>query len=142
MKKYVVTTRQNLRQLCIDHDWFTAGDNEQYEKLFYANEHPEDYSLKDIASIIWVCSDCERINILGQLYMEMMEYWSVIFNISIPYKKVYRFWNVYGEIMECTFQHFMDIFSDPDVDDWNYDTMTMIDTADEREVVWKSGEEE
>ena len=60
MKTYSVTTRENLRGLCIKHDWFTCGTCEQYEKLFYANEHGA--TIEEIATIIWVCSDnwCRR----------------------------------------------------------------------------------
>lgn len=38
-KMYTVTTASALRQLCIKNNWFTCGSNEQYEKLFYANEN-------------------------------------------------------------------------------------------------------
>lgn len=61
MKNYTVTTRENLRLLCIRHDWFTCGSIEQYEKLFYANENG--CPLEEIATIIWLCSDedwCRR----------------------------------------------------------------------------------
>lgn len=61
MTNYTITTRENLRQLCIRHDWFTCGSNEQYEKLFYANEHG--CPLEEIATIIWLCTDdswCRR----------------------------------------------------------------------------------
>lgn len=55
MDTYAVTTRENLRSLCIAHNWFTGGTNEQYEKMFYANENG--FLLSDVAIIIWVCSD-------------------------------------------------------------------------------------
>lgn len=38
MKNYSVATPERLRSLCIRKQWFTHGTNEQYEKLFYANE--------------------------------------------------------------------------------------------------------
>jgi hypothetical protein len=56
--KYSVTTKEALRRACIDNNWFTAGTNEQYEKLFYANENG--CPLEEIATIIWLCSDDER----------------------------------------------------------------------------------
>lgn len=65
--KYTVTTRENLIQLCIKNNWFTCGRCEQYEKLFYANEHGA--SIEEIATIIWLCSSeehCSR-NILSAL---------------------------------------------------------------------------
>lgn len=58
---YSVTTNANLRNLCIKHNWFTDGSCEQYEKLFYANEHG--CPIEEIATIIWLCSDenwCRR----------------------------------------------------------------------------------
>lgn len=61
MKNYTVTTRENLRSLCIAHNWFTCGSWEQYEKLFYANENFR--PIEEIATIIWLCSDdnwCRR----------------------------------------------------------------------------------
>jgi len=74
MKNYTVTTRENLRLLCINHNWFTGGTNKQYEKLFYANEHG--YLLEEIATIIWLCSDenwCRR-DILSILTDEKRSY--------------------------------------------------------------------
>ena len=61
MKKYTVTTRESLRLLCIKHNWFTCGSNEQYEKMFYANENG--CPIEEVATIIWLCSDdnwCRR----------------------------------------------------------------------------------
>ena len=58
MKKYTVTTNESLRLLCIKHDWFTQGSNEQYRKLFYANENG--CPIEEIATIIWICSDSEK----------------------------------------------------------------------------------
>lgn len=68
MKKYSVTTFEELRSLCIRKNWFTCGTNRQYEKLFYANEHG--CPIEEIATIIWLCSDdslhCRR-DILEEL---------------------------------------------------------------------------
>ena len=55
MKKYTVTTNEDLRLLCIKNNWFTCGSNEQYEKLFRANEGLA--TIEEIATIIWICSD-------------------------------------------------------------------------------------
>lgn len=67
MRKYSVTSPFSLRELCIDHNWFTCGSNNQYTKLFYANEHG--CPIEEIATIIWLCSDdeCRRADILDIL---------------------------------------------------------------------------
>lgn len=48
-------SNSTLRNLCIENDWFTGGDIEQYEKLFQLNvvEAP----IEQIATAIWMCSD-------------------------------------------------------------------------------------
>lgn len=64
MKKYSITTPDELRRLCIKNNWFTCGSNRQYDKLFYANENG--CPIEEIATIIWLCSDedCRRLDIL------------------------------------------------------------------------------
>lgn len=65
LKKHISTW--DLRSLCIKHDWFTCGTNEQYEKLFYANENG--CPVEELATIIWLCSNehwCRR-DILHEL---------------------------------------------------------------------------
>lgn len=47
--------RYTLYRLCNDNNYFTCGDNSQYEKLFTANEN--NASKKELALIIWVCSE-------------------------------------------------------------------------------------
>ena len=46
--------RKKLCELCIKNKWFTGGNFEQYEKLFYAND--TGYPIDEIATIIWICS--------------------------------------------------------------------------------------
>ena len=79
MKKYSITTPDELRRLCIRKDWFTCGSNRQYEKLFKANE--ELAPIEEIATIIWLCSDDEahsRRDILEELKKVQEEYhWSI-----------------------------------------------------------------
>lgn len=67
MKTYTITTPDELRSLCIHKNWFTCGTNEQYDKLFYANEMK--CPIEEIATIIWLCSeeDCRRADILEVL---------------------------------------------------------------------------
>lgn len=79
MKKYSITTPDELRRLCIRKDWFTCGSNRQYEKLFKANE--ELAPIEEIATIIWLCSDDEahsRRDILEELKSAKEEYESSI----------------------------------------------------------------
>lgn len=48
-----------LRELCVKKNWFTAGSNEQYEKLFQRQR--EGANLEELAIIVWVCSeDCTK----------------------------------------------------------------------------------
>lgn len=66
--KYSTIPTYDLRALCIEHGWFTCGTNEQYDKLFYANANG--FSMEEIATIIWICSDTEyhtRNDILATL---------------------------------------------------------------------------
>lgn len=77
MKKYVITIPDELRSLCIRKDWFTCGTGEQYDKLFYANSNPSDFSIEEIATIIWLCSDesYTRYDILEELKVVQEEYY-------------------------------------------------------------------
>lgn len=74
MKKYSVTTTWELRELCIENNWFTCGSIGQYEKLFYANEHG--CPIEEIATIIWLCSDedCRRMDVLNILVEKHKEH--------------------------------------------------------------------
>ena len=58
MKEYAICEPEELRQACIDKGWFTAGSNEQYEKLFFMNEYGDATdALAVMTTIIWTCSD-------------------------------------------------------------------------------------
>lgn len=61
-------SNEKLRELCIKNGWFTMGTNSQYEKLFYANKHG--CPIDEIATIIWLCTDCES---LGTCRREILE---------------------------------------------------------------------
>ena len=108
MKRYTVSTTENLRNLCIENSWFTCGSTEQYEKLFYANEH--NATIEEITTIIWLCSDdkkwCRR-DILFALKEARVKFWQPFFNIQEP-SWTYTFYNRYGECIECTFSVFCD----------------------------------
>jgi len=54
-KNYAVCPTEDLRRLCIWEDWFTAGTNSQYDKLFELNR--ESISVSEIALAIWLCTD-------------------------------------------------------------------------------------
>lgn len=75
MKKYTVTTPDELRSLCIRKNWFTCGSNRQYEKMFRMNELLA--PIEEIATVIWLCSDEEkhcRRDILAELETVRDEY--------------------------------------------------------------------
>ena len=73
MKRYyTVCTSWELRQLCIDNDWFTQGSNRQYEKMFDANAEVK--PIEFVATIIWTCSNAEYEDILAKLNEKMNEY--------------------------------------------------------------------
>lgn len=59
-----------LRNLCIENDWFTAGDAEQYKKLFYMNDMRA--PIDQIATVIWLCSDEEK-HCRGDIIFELQE---------------------------------------------------------------------
>lgn len=86
MKKYSVTTPDELRRLCIKNNWFTCGTNRQYEKLFYENEN--DCSIEEIATIIWLCSDedCCRRDILYELDVARTAYENSLYDTSDLYQ--------------------------------------------------------
>lgn len=77
--KYVVTTRLSLREACIKNKWFTCGDCEQYDKMFKANVKSNGFTLEQIASIIWVCSDCVDYSSIKSKLEELQEkYFDII----------------------------------------------------------------
>ncbi len=56
MKKQYKETRKitasALRQLCVEHDWYTAGDNDEYGHLLYdLAQNKENLSTADIIEI-------------------------------------------------------------------------------------------
>ena len=66
-----------LRYFCIDNDYFTAGDNEQYSKMFEVAKEAVKSGLKTdiekVAAIIWVCSETDdSIDIIGSKIAEWL----------------------------------------------------------------------
>ncbi len=72
---------ESLREICVMNDWFNAGTNEQYEKMFdlahqLVNEYisqkgtgiitaAAQYAVVRLADVIWICTDGaerEKIN--------------------------------------------------------------------------------
>ena len=47
-------TNNKLYSLCNKYQWFTNGDNAQYEMMFKKNKAGA--SLETLATIIWICS--------------------------------------------------------------------------------------
>lgn len=80
-RPFVICPTDELRALCIEHNWFTCGSTEQYEKLFDVNrkffetEEPGDVTCtKDVATIIWVCSNASYREILNTVAAKRDEY--------------------------------------------------------------------
>ncbi len=55
MQRYAVVPPDVLRHVCIQKGWFSAGSNEQYEKMFKLNAGGK--TLHDVALTIWICSE-------------------------------------------------------------------------------------
>lgn len=55
-----------LREFCIENNYFTNGTNEQYEKFFTRND--EGASINELATLIWICSsNDDRETIISKL---------------------------------------------------------------------------
>ena len=58
-------TTMDMYELCNEKQWFTCGTNSQYEKMFdfvrkeNINSLMIDYKIKELARMIWLCSDDE-----------------------------------------------------------------------------------
>lgn len=133
MKKYTVTTTENLRKLCIKNGWFKCGSNKQYEKLFRANEFG--FSIEEIATIIWLCSDDEYCDILLKLREERIDYWKRMFGIE-DINQSYQVYDVFGVIHEAPFTHIVDLLGDPEADDFEYESIMGIYDLDGN-TVWE-----
>lgn len=74
---YVVCTNHDLRMACINNRWFAAGTNLQYEKLFEMNSNADMFSLKEIAAVIYVCSDKSYAEIFERLLDLQNKYFAI-----------------------------------------------------------------
>lgn len=62
-----MSKRTKLIELCVKNNWFTAGTNEQYEKLLDVCEKRA--NIGSLTAMIWICSvDVEPKEILDELY--------------------------------------------------------------------------
>ena len=139
MVKYTVTSTEMLRELCITHKWFTCGSNEQYNKLFYANENG--CPIEEIATIIWLCSDDEwrRMDILDELRIARIDFLKRMFNIKDE-NQTYQVYDVFGVIHEAPFTDIVDLLADPEIDDFNYEHITGVYNLN-YEMIWERGDE-
>ena len=84
----VISPYNDLYNLCNNNDWFTQGDNSQYQKLFEANTSVN-FSFEQIATIIWVCSDNSKWNyenILLELNNQYNKYLESLIDYFILYE--------------------------------------------------------
>ena len=52
--------KERIYQLCNKERYFDAGNNEQYSMMFHAASS-EQFSTRDVAAMIWICSVCANI---------------------------------------------------------------------------------
>lgn len=67
-KRYEVMSTFDFNTLyfaCNRYNWFTCGDNTQYNKLFELNKNGA--SIEELALVIYICSDVSREDILNKL---------------------------------------------------------------------------
>lgn len=49
-----MSRQERIRRLCIEKNWFTGGDNDEYEKMFKASHT---MPVDAVAAMIYVCSE-------------------------------------------------------------------------------------
>lgn len=62
--------RSKLRRLCIQFDWFDAGTNYQYDKLFEMLD--SDSPARELAAAIWICSKGTTITVVESILRKNM----------------------------------------------------------------------
>lgn len=70
-KNYSITTPDKLRKLFVDANLCTLADEEQYQKIFSANEAGSGMSFRDIAVIIWICSEGRSVENIVELLLPL-----------------------------------------------------------------------
>ena len=72
-----------LRQLCIDHDWYTAGDNDEYEHLLFNlagdKENLSTADIIEIAADIMAHSDLDDDCTIEEIAFEVARIANVFF---------------------------------------------------------------
>lgn len=64
--------KKSMYQLCNEKQWFTHGDCEQYDKLFYAVKGGA--TIHDLAIILWICSSKEHC--IGDITFTLETEWN------------------------------------------------------------------
>ena len=93
-----------IREICIKNNWFTNGDNEQYNILFDRVRKGAD--IEEIATIIWICSsNVTKEEVMNQLRayepnlnrdrIKMVRAMELIAR-SVNNERVFRSWLVTG----------------------------------------------
>lgn len=73
MKKYGITTPNELKELCVDNGWLQEATFNQFRKVFAANNAC--CSVSTIALMIWMCSpDADIMDIKESLTQVHKEY--------------------------------------------------------------------
>lgn len=70
--KFTKISNQELYYLCNKYQWFTAGDNKQYSKLFEKNSNGA--TLEQLALIIWLCSSNAEEKDILEILQEGCDY--------------------------------------------------------------------
>lgn len=69
----VIIEFDDLRTLCIQNDWFTHGDNDQYERMFKMAQDGE-HTIHEIALVIWICSDGYSVEEIEGVLESLVEF--------------------------------------------------------------------
>ena len=93
-----------MRNLCIKNNWFTNGDNTQYDMLF--EKVNEGADIEELATIIWICStNVTKDEVIKQLMtyephlnrkrIQMVRAMELLAR-SINNEKIFRHWLITG----------------------------------------------
>lgn len=76
-------TVQAMYNICNKYEWFTAGDNEQYEKLIEMTKGGA--GIHELALIIWICSEDKTIREIEHTLQQ--EAWALVENSIRNYEE-------------------------------------------------------
>lgn len=145
MLKFSVTNNKSLIDFCKRNKYFTKADKEQYNKLLQANE--EKASLKEIAIIIWLCSDTENNgfdfdkdttlhNIYCDLILEKINFCASYFGVK-NINDVFEFYNTYEERVVFSFETFIGFVFEKQENFPDIEHLELIVDKDNN-IVWKN----